>query len=52
MLQKLDAKEPVTVLVTGAAGQICYKLVTRGRFLTTRRDTHAASAMLATPCAC
>ena len=25
LLQKLDAKAPVTVLVTGAAGQIAYK---------------------------
>lgn len=27
LLQKLDAKEPITVLVTGAAGQIAYSLI-------------------------
>jgi len=25
LLQKLDAKAPITVLITGAAGQIAYK---------------------------
>lgn len=40
--QKLDAKEPVTVLITGAAGQIAYKCVPRRGGLASRMGLFAA----------